>query len=171
MGGAPSPNPLPRGERATLRLAVLILSPPGRGRDPTPLGGGRVRGGTHRIQYDFHHALCVCQHVIVPETQNPIALLFQKCCAARIGCRPRIMLTTIEFDDKHVLGTNEIRDEGTNRKLATEFEIAEGTIAQMQPEAILRVGLIDAKTAGTRNVLTSRHERPLTQPSPQRGEG
>ncbi len=163
----PSPQ---RGEGKT-RLAILALSPLGRGRDPTPLGGGRVRDGNHRIQYNFQYALGVCQHVTVPEAQHAIALLFQKCRSVRIGSSLRVVLAAIQLNNEHMLSADEVRDERTYRKLTAEFEIVEGTIAQVQPEAVFGVSLIDAKISGAWNVLTLRHERPLTQPSPQRGEG
>jgi hypothetical protein len=48
---------------------------------------------------DLKDALNVCEHVVIPEAQNAIALSFKEICARGIGCRSRRVLAAIDFDD------------------------------------------------------------------------
>ena len=129
-----------------------------------------MRGGTQCVQYRFKHTISITESIIVPEPQNAIALLFKKCRAPRISFHLFTVLTTIQLNNEHRIRTNKISNERTDWNLTTEFAITERTIAQTKPQTTFSIRLIDTKITGSRNVRALRHEEPLTQPSPQRGE-
>ena len=68
----------------------------------------------------FEHAGRIQENIVIPETQNPVALEPEKgiaCFVPRIDC----VLAAIDLDDQASLPTDKIGDIGTDRLLAHEL--------------------------------------------------
>ena len=64
----------------------------------------------------------VTVHVVIPEPNDPPALLFEVHCSGLIASGVFGMLRAIHFNDELVLGTGEISDIAPNRYLPPEAE-------------------------------------------------
>src|SRR5262249_31577097 len=129
----------------------------------------------HRRQDHFHHAVDVLQHIIVPETQDAIAL-----CAKISGSLfisgnvvGIIMLRSIDLDDESPFVAGEVSEEGVEWGLSPEMRVLDGWASQMPPELSFRVGHVAAESARARYAsvevfwsLTSSHARSPPTPSP-----
>jgi len=126
------------------------LSPLGRGR-PLSLDSGRVRGfqGFENLS---EHTVGVFQNVIVPETNNAIALAFKPCRAAQIA-RAIGVLPAIKLNNQPTVSAKEVSDVGAKRNLSPKLESEKSAIAQMRPKTLLSLCLIDAQVARSLNIL------------------
>lgn len=77
---------------------------------------GGADGGVYAVQIGYH--------IIVPETQHLIALCFEPCGAALIGCDAFgfIMLAAIDFDDEFEGVADEVGNVRAYRCLTSEVE-------------------------------------------------
>src|SRR3990172_6785641 len=91
---------------------------------PPPAGGGGGGGGggsdalLHGIENSLRHSLGIRQDVVVPESQDVIALSLQPARTLFIVRDLLRMLTTLHFDDYPAFETDKIHDERANRLLA-----------------------------------------------------
>ena len=155
-----------------------LPSPPDPARDarrPLPASGARLRGplgasshlsplaGRGRIAsairvrgcllkgsgYGFKHTHGVAKHIVVPESQNPIAPRHKPRIARRIT-RAFRMLTTIDFNDQSTLAADKIDGVRTDRLLANEFPAVNGTRPQPLPQCQFSVRRIAAQSSRPR---------------------
>jgi hypothetical protein len=73
-----------------------------------------------RSEYRFKNRFSLVQNIVVPESDDPIALSLQKCRAASVLC-VAIVLATIHFDNELRFGTYKIGSVGANRNLMPKF--------------------------------------------------
>ena len=76
------------------------------------------------IQDGLKDAVGIVQYIVVPESQNLIAVLckpFVPGHVAGIGC----VLTAVEFNNDFLLAADEVDNVGANGFLADEFETAQ----------------------------------------------
>jgi hypothetical protein len=116
--------PFPR-ERRT----ILISFPRERGKVP----GGR-KGAVRRqgLQYIRKHVVRMRQHVVIPESKNSKAKLFQHFIAIFIS-RRSCMLATVYFNYQPGFKTSKIRYVRTNRMLSAKSEACELLAPRTQP--------------------------------------
>jgi hypothetical protein len=107
------------------------------------------------------HRIEVGNHLIVPETKDPIALLFEIPCAPLVDGDAFGMLAAIDFDDETGGNANEIRHIGTNGHLSPELGASKLLGFDRQPELSLLRREVAAKLLGK---SARRRDRP-TSPS------
>src|SRR6516164_4634603 len=75
-------------------------------------------------------------HLVVPETQDPIALAGEVIVPLRValGVHLKIVLTTVDLDDEPMLEAQEIQDVAVERCLAAEVISLRSPRAKMDPE-------------------------------------
>ncbi len=66
------------------------------------------------------HALRICQDLMVPEPQNPVAFISQEAAALRLWRRQSIVLPAIDFDNQACFVTNKIDNVASKRHLTAE---------------------------------------------------
>ncbi len=81
----------------------------------------------------------VRQNVIVPETQDAVALPHQEICSANFLFRSAIVLTAVDLDDEARPVTDEIGDVAPDGHLATKPATPDLTQAEHSPERHFRV--------------------------------
>src|SRR5207248_917427 len=128
----------------------------------------------HRRQDRLRYAFDILQHIIVPETQDEIALrskINRSLCISGNVLR-LIVLRSINLDDEAPFMAGEVSEERTDRHLPSEMRVLDRQVTQMPPELALRVGHVATESACARNAcidffgfLTSSHAYPPT-PSP-----
>jgi len=89
----------------------------------------------------LEHAVDVLQHIVVPETEHPVAQLSDSARAFSIFRQLLSVLAAIQLDYDFPLGRAEIGKEGPDGKLAAEFYAIELPGAQPRPKQPLRVRL------------------------------
>ncbi len=92
-------------------------------------GGGRGDDGL-----DFgHHAIDIRQHVIIPETQDPITFGFEKIRACPIG-KLFSVLTAVDLDNQLALMIGKVGNVTADLNLPTEMRAVQvQPMAQMSP--------------------------------------
>jgi hypothetical protein len=103
-----------------------------------------VRPG-QSVRYDAEHTLGIGQDVVVPETQNMVAVRIDDSTARRIG--RFLMLPAIRLDHELRAITGEIDDELADRNLPAKARFREA-FAQYAPQLLLGVGSIATQSAG-----------------------
>src|SRR5215469_2400710 len=68
------------------------------------------------------HAVGVLEHIVVPEANDPPAVVFEPFSSPVISHSLRRVLSAIELDDERLIPTNEIGDEWPDRDLAAKLE-------------------------------------------------
>jgi hypothetical protein len=86
-------------------------------------------GASNHLQYALH----VFNDIVIPEPDDTPAVGLKPSRPPAIRIVLCGMLSAIELDDQPVIGTDEIRDEGSERNLAVEFESAQSAITQPRP--------------------------------------
>jgi hypothetical protein len=79
------------------------------------------------------HAIHVCKHFVVPDSNDGEALFFEPAIplvVGRLGC----MMTAIQLDHESMLEANEVDDVMADRILALEFASVQPTAPQAVPE-------------------------------------
>jgi hypothetical protein len=107
----------------------------------------------HRRQDRFHHAVDVLQHIIVPETQDAIALRLEiggSSCILGDVLR-LIVLRSIDLDDEAPFMTGEVSEEGTNCPLPAEVRVLDWQMTQMPPEFAFGVSHVATQSARAGN--------------------
>ena len=97
-----------------------------------------------------NHAVCVRQHVVVPESENSIASCFQPSRARQILDFVDGVLPTIDFDDERRLWAKEIHHVTPNRLLASKPKAADLLSTYSGPQANFRFGRIAAQSSRDR---------------------
>lgn len=146
----PARPPLPA-SGARLRGALgasSYLSPPaGRGRIASAI---RVRGCLLKGSgYGFKHTHGVAKHIVVPESQNPIAPRHKPRIARRIA-RTSGMLSAIDFNDQTTLAADKVNGVRADRLLANEFPAVDDTRPQPLPKRQFGVRRIAAQSSRAR---------------------
>ncbi len=72
------------------------------------------------LRDDFQHPIHVSHDVIIPETQCPIAARSKPAITNNISFAFRV-LSTVNFDNQHVLAAHEVSYIGANRLLTDKF--------------------------------------------------
>jgi hypothetical protein len=91
-------------------------------------------------------AFWIAQHLMIPETEDAIALGFDHLRAAGVPLQP--MLTAVDFDDEPRAVAREIRGESAKRDLKSESRLSEA-LAQKSPHRLLRFRRIGAEPTCT----------------------
>lgn len=90
------------------------------------------------------------EHLVVPETQNPVALAVQPSRPRLVPDAPPSVLTAVDLDHHPRLDADEVDDEATDWVLAAELEAVQLPLAQLRPEQPLGEGHLAAQSAGGR---------------------
>lgn len=61
-------------------------------------------------QDGFNDPICVSEHVVVPESNNPVALAFKPSCPTIVASYAECMLPAVHFNDELPLGADEVDD-------------------------------------------------------------
>ena len=95
----------------------------------------------HGTLNHFKHAVDVAKHIVVPESQNAVAVCFQRLRSLSIrGCH-RSMLTTIDLNNETGGMTCEVDDVLLDPDLPAEMRILDGeAMTQVPPKLALGVG-------------------------------
>ncbi len=127
------------------------------------------------------NAFRVCQHVVVPESQYPVALAFEKAVPLRFLYRRLIVLSAIDFDDQPGLVARKIGDVLPERHLSAKAMAANLARPQHCPDGFLSFGHVLPQRSGAdcgRRCLDAVSFRgpsasaiTPSRPSPIKGEG
>ena len=79
------------------------------------------------------HAIRVAKHLVVPEPQDPIALLHQESLTTRVSLLLGCVLSPVQLDDEAAFETHEIDDEAPKRTLTAKLEPRKLAVAQAMP--------------------------------------
>ena len=79
------------------------------------------------------HAIRVGKYLMVPEPQNPIALLYQESLTTRVLLLLGCVLPAVQLDDEAAFETHEIDNEAPKRTLAAKLEPRKLTVARAMP--------------------------------------
>lgn len=158
FGGIPHPT----SPRRRSRQGFISFSRPGEG----SAGAGVEDFSSYRFEDSFE----VLDHFAVPETDNGVAIGFEPCCASGIG-RAFDMLAAIEFDDELEFDAGKVGDVRADRELSSEFCAFDLAGAEALPEFAFHCRGVASQFAGDGRQSLFHRCHPLTQPSPQRGEG
>src|ERR1700736_989729 len=109
-------------EKSSNRRSGIFLLPSPRLRRGGGGGGGAI--GIDRCIDCHENARRVLQNVVIPESQNTIAVRFEVSRACLIG-RTERMLPAVEFNHESELMTCEVRKAGTDRRLAPKVMFLE----------------------------------------------
>ena len=91
------------------------------------------------VTKELHHALDVCQNVVVPESDDSIAQDLQVASPLQI-IRIVSVLAPINFDDQHSLPAAEVHDVRAYGKLSYELEAPELSAGKTMPQSMLSLG-------------------------------
>jgi len=91
--------------------------------------------------------VAVLQHLVIPKSQDTVAVRFEKRATNLIFGGLVGMLAAIDFDDQLSLNRAEIDEVRTDGMLAAEFHVAHAFGSQMTPENLLRSSLLAAQSA------------------------
>ena len=103
--------------------------------------GGAWLLGQRRINR-LHDGVDVVQHFVVPETKDAIALRRQERGPLFVGddLVGLAMSAAVDLDQQPSLVTGEIREVGTDRRLATKVRVVDGKMPEMPPQLSFGVG-------------------------------
>jgi hypothetical protein len=101
-----------------------------------------------RVQQFRQNTLKVSQNVIVPEAENQEIIGRKPTIATDVGLRFRVLAAN-NFDDHAGGVTNKVGNERTDRNLPAKLEICESTVAQREPELVLRIGHSRSQRTGS----------------------
>ena len=118
--------------KTSLRTTALHLSPrAGRGRIALAI---RVRGSLRECSRDyFKNARHICQHVVIPESQNVLFMLGKPFVANGIA-RVVGVLAAIHFNDETMFPANQVNCVRTDWLLANEFKSVQPARPELTPE-------------------------------------
>src|SRR5260370_29242515 len=84
------------------------------------------------------HAICIRQHIVVPEAQNTVAPLFEPARPGRVTLFIRRVLSAVHFNDELRCRAQEIDDVGADRLLAAKAESPRAACAASATIAVSR---------------------------------
>jgi hypothetical protein len=153
------------------------LSPlAGRGRIALAI---RVRGSLHeRGRNCFENARHIPQHIVVPESQDPIVVIDKPFVANHIA-RIVGMLASIDLNNEPTFAADQINRVWTDRLLPDKFVTVETARPETIPQSCLRLGGGPPKASGAVgfDLISSSHAAPpphpdcfAIRPLPARGE-
>ncbi len=126
------------------RASPLPSPPPSRGRDREGgLGFSTDRTGIAKREPDrVQYRIGLGENLVVPEPDHPISRVRQPCVTPKISRDAHIfpVLPSVDLDHQPRLGTAEVRDVGTDRRLTAERGSDEAMAAQRRPQSRLRPG-------------------------------
>ena len=116
----------------------------------------------------FHHAVKIFEYVVVPETDDAVAMGRKLGGSRGVGVAVGV-LAAIEFDDTLSCRAGEVGDAAADRMLTAEL-VGQGTVAQRAPQYLFDVRRVVAelarvRCAGTDGSLRSCSDSHLTFPS------
>ncbi len=85
--------------------------------------------------------LNILEHLVVPESKDPVAPRTQKQGPAFVFLRSLCMLRAVEFDDEPPFNRTEVSEVRPNRELTAKLGVAHLAVSQMMPEYPFRVSL------------------------------
>ena len=89
---------------------------------------------------DRYDSLGIGQDIIVPESENTIAVPLEPGSAFLIGIYSHCMLPTVELDDEKSFHGRKVCNVGADGRLAAKLDAFEVTISKMLPKLLFRVG-------------------------------
>ena len=108
-------------------------------------------GGQLLLDYPHNrgdHAVNIAKNFIVPETQNPEALLFKKCRPALVTTDEFSVLSSINFDNKHCLKADKIDNILSERMLTAKPVPVELLVTEMLLQLCFHISRILSEVAG-----------------------
>lgn len=132
-------HPHPTSPRRLQRQGCVSFSLQGEG-----LG---VAGDLNFLADDFQHAVGIAEDVVVPETDNAVAVGFDQFCAFDVGGVVRV-LPAIEFDDKAQAAAGEVGDVWADGILEDKFGVFDLSVADALPQPFFDLGAVAAQGAG-----------------------
>ena len=118
---------------------------------PSPWGEGRGEGSpAPQLVRDLdQYSFDVLQDVIVPEADEPMALVLKPSCSFIVPCLLSGMLPSIDFDDEALLHAEKIDDITAQRALAAKLMAAKLPVTQVTPEQCFRIRPVAAQGSCT----------------------
>lgn len=95
----------------------------------------------------FQYAVDVLNHIIVPEPDDPIAMLLDQLGPRRV--LSLAMLPAVQFDNQTETPRGKVGDIRANGKLFDEFGVFQLPVAQSAPQLALGFGHIAAERTGS----------------------
>lgn len=143
---------------------------PSPGPFPSGKGGLLVAGEGDFFGDARQNAIRVCQHIVVPEADDTVAVGFDDFGSNSVGGIVR-MLPAVQFDSEAQAAASKVRNKVADRVLPGELCAAQLTRAQVRPQPLFRVSRIApqlAREAG--QSLSCQCRKPIPNPFPQ-GKG
>jgi hypothetical protein len=106
------------------------------------LGEGRGEG--------CQNALDISQHVVVPKSENGIALFLQPLRSRGIARNSLCMLPAVDLDNEARLFTQEIDDKSAHRDLPAKLGSLKSSATQVIPKSPFRIAGFRAQIPGIR---------------------
>jgi hypothetical protein len=98
----------------------------------------KISGIRTQDDFDFiEHFVRICQHPLIPEAQDPVALRSEKRAPSLVFGGLLGVLAAIDLHDQTPFNRAEIHEVRTNRMLATELYAAHPLASQMPPKDLL----------------------------------
>ena len=99
----------------------------------------------HLIENSLCHSFGVGQDIVVPESQDTIALSLQPACALFVVVKLLYVLATIHFNYHAAFETDKVHDEMTNRLLSPKLHALDLPALELLPETVFCVRQVVAK--------------------------
>jgi hypothetical protein len=87
----------------------------------------------------FEHTVAVLGQIVIPETEDAVALRFKPAVASQIALALSV-LAAVEFDDQHGCRTHQINDVSPDGDLPSKFEACQSAITDDAPKVSLGFG-------------------------------
>ena len=98
----------------------------------------------------FENTARVAKHIVVPETQHSVALLFKECAALPVVIGGKRMLAAVNLDDQFLGEAGKVREIRSDGHLTAPLHCRQ-LGSQRSPELALRIRGIAAEIAGSRD--------------------
>ena len=132
-------------------MSTTLLPSPwrGEGREGVRPGKPCSANAAKCCEDSLNHSVGIAKHLVIPETNEVIALDFEKTSTAGIRCLSVSVLPAIKFHNEMPLKANEIDDKRADRGLAAESASIQLSAPQSYPQVLLGIGRIDAQFLGS----------------------
>ena len=91
------------------------------------------------LSHDLQHGLCVHERLVVPKSQDLIALRLEPACPMRIVGNVCGVLASVNFNDQFFSQANEINDRRAHGMFPTELMAVQLFLTQVVPKNVLRL--------------------------------
>jgi hypothetical protein len=169
IGAGPAPSPLRGegwGEGGLSSRVIAGAEPPHAALSPRGRGlFGAVSGEQEFLADGFEDAVGVPEHVVVPEANHSVAVVFDECGPGRVAFDA--VLPAVQLDRQPGRSAGEVGHVIADLELADELLALELTDAEALPEARLRLSPVSAQSARDgRQAFPSQLGTPSPNPLP-----